>query len=84
LEKICWLRRGVRWRLTCASKRFGNYGLKKNQSRSYLNHLVNQVSVFSHLYATFFHHNPDLFTASSLLCSLFERKYNPCIMQILL
>jgi len=41
LEKMCWLWRGVRWRLTCASKCLAIMVLKKkNQSRSYLNHLV--------------------------------------------
>jgi len=27
---------------------FGNYGLKKNQSRSYLNHLVQGKIIFKH------------------------------------
>jgi hypothetical protein len=39
--KMCWLRRGVRWRLTCASKCLAIMVFKKKiQSRSYLNHLV--------------------------------------------
>ena len=42
LEKLCCLRRGVRWRLTCASKHLVIMVKKKNQSRSYLNHLVHK------------------------------------------
>ena len=40
-EKMCWLRREVHWRLACASKCLSiMVTKKKNQSRSYLNHLV--------------------------------------------
>ena len=42
---MCWLQRGVRWRLTCASKCLAIMATKKNQSRSYLNHLVHQLQV---------------------------------------
>ena len=40
LGKMCWLRRGVRWRLTCPNVWQLRFKRKKNQSRSYLNHLV--------------------------------------------
>jgi hypothetical protein len=33
LEKMCWLQRGVRWRLTCANM-FGNYGFQKKKKKS--------------------------------------------------
>jgi hypothetical protein len=53
LEKMCWLRRGVRWRLTCASKCLAIMVLKKNQSRSYLNHLAHQSLRFIARHLTF-------------------------------